>query len=226
MFFKQVWRNAIRHRKDNGLFFGSLIIAIVAFYTLLSLKEQDVMRYLATIESNAVSKLLRLIPLVYIVSLFFVFFLVYFACKYQTDSRRKEFGMYLMLGMKYSRLFAMLLCETLSNSLISLITGLPLALFLTEGISLMTAKLVGLGIIGHHISFSPAALLYTVCGFVLVQLLSVLIICKGLAHTQPAEFMADTFANEQEQTFQKKGIFFFLPEFSYSLWHMQWAYWF
>lgn len=209
MFFKQVWRNAIRHRKDNGLFFGSLVIAIVAFYTLLSLKEQDVMRYLATVESTAVSKLLRLIPLVYIVSLFFVFFLVYFACKYQADSRRKEFGMYLMLGMKYSRLFAMLLCETLSNSLISLITGLPLALFLTEGISLMTAKLVGLGMIGHHISFSPAALLYTVCGFILVQLLSVLIICRGLAHTQPAEFMADTFANEQGQTFQKRGIFFF-----------------
>ena len=98
MFFKQVWRNAIRHRKDNGLFFGSLIIAIIAFYTLLSLKEQDVMRYLAAVESVAVSKLFKLIPLVYMVSLFFVFFLVYFACKYQTDSRRKEFGMYLMLG--------------------------------------------------------------------------------------------------------------------------------
>ena len=66
MFFKQVWRNAIRHRKDNGLFFGSLIIAIIAFYTLLSLKEQDVMRYLAAVESVAVSKLFKLIPLVYI----------------------------------------------------------------------------------------------------------------------------------------------------------------
>ena len=79
MFFKQIWRNAKRHRKDNGLFFGSLIIAIVAFYTLLSLKEQDVMRYLATVESVAVAKLFKLIPFVYIVSLFFVFFLVYFA---------------------------------------------------------------------------------------------------------------------------------------------------
>lgn len=210
MFFKQVWRNAVKHRKDNGLFFGSLIIAIIAFYTLLSLKQQDVMHYLATIESAAVSKLLRLIPLVYIVSLFFVFFLVYFACKYQADSRRKEFGMYLMLGMKHSRLFSMIFCETLLNSLISLVTGIPLALFLTEGISLATAKLVGLGIIGHHISFSPDALLYTVCGFVMVQLLSVLIICAGLSRTEPAQFMADDFTKESKETFLPKGPFFFL----------------
>lgn len=210
MFFRQVWRNAVKHRKNNGLFFGSLIIAIIAFYTLLSLKEQDVMHYLATIESVAVSKLLRLIPLVYIVSLFFVFFLVYFACKYQADSRRKEFGMYLMLGMKHSRLFSMLFCETLLNSLISLVTGIPLALFLTEGISLATAKLVGLGIIGHHISFAPDALLYTVCGFVLVQLLSVLIICAGLYKTEPARFMADDFTKESGGAFPGKGLFFFL----------------
>lgn len=198
MFFKQIWRNAKRHRKDNGLFFGSLIIAIVAFYTLLSLKEQDVMRYLATVESVAVAKLFKLIPFVYIVSLFFVFFLVYFACRYQTDSRRKEFGMYLMLGMKYSRLFIMLFCESLLNSLISLLTGIPFALFLTEGISLTTAKLVGLGMIGHRISFSPEALLYTVCGFVLVQLLSVFIICTGLPRTEPALLMADDSAKESQ----------------------------
>ncbi len=209
MFFKQIWRNAKRHRKDNGLFFGSLIIAIVAFYTLLSLKEQDVMRYLATVESVAVAKLFKLIPFVYIVSLFFVFFLVYFACRYQTDSRRKEFGMYLMLGMKYSRLFIMLFCETLLNSLISLLTGIPFALFLTEGISLTTAKLVGLGMIRHRISFSPEALLYTVCGFVLVQLLSVFIICMGLPGTEPALLMADDFAKESKGTFPENALFYF-----------------
>lgn len=210
MFFKQVWRNARRNRKNNGLFFGSLVIAIIAFYTLLSLQEQDVMRFLSEIESHAVAKLLRLIPMIYILSLFFVFFLVYFTCKYQTDSRSREFGMYLMLGMKQSRLFAMLFCETLSNSLISLIIGLPMALFLTEGISLATAKLIGLGIVGHHISFSFKALAYTICGFILVQLISVFIICAGLANTEPAAFMRSDFAKEQKRAFWGNGIFFFL----------------
>lgn len=197
MFFSQVRRNAAKNRKGNGLFFGSLVIAIIAFYTLLSLGEQDVMRYLATVESDAVGKLMSLLPIVYAVSLFFVFFLVYFACKYETDSRKREFGLYLMLGMKRRRLFFMLFAETLWSGMISLFIGLPVALFLTEGISLATAKIVGLGIIGHRFSFSSDAILWTVCGFILVQLLSMLIICMGLVKTETAEFFRSCSARKQ-----------------------------
>lgn len=188
MFFKQVRRNAAKNRRGNELFFGSLVIAIIAFYTLLSLGELDVMHFLSTIESVAVEKLMAMLPVVYVISLFFVFFLVYFACRYQIDSRRRELGMYLMLGMKRSRLFLMLFCETLWSSLISLMIGLPAALFVTEGISLATARIVGLGIIGHRFSFSPNAIFQTVCGFILIQLLSMLILCIGIGKTEPAEF--------------------------------------
>ena len=197
MFFKQVKRNAAKNRKGNSLFFGSLIIAIIAFYILLSLKDQDIMRFLSRIESDAVHKLMMLIPVTYVVSLFFVFFLVYFAYKYQMDSRRKEFGMHLILGMKRNRLFAMLFCETLWSSLLSLLIGLPLALFLTEGISLATAKMVGLGIIGHKFSFSLDAILWTICGFVVVQLLSTLIICMRFWKTEPAQFMRSDSVEKQ-----------------------------
>ena len=205
MFFKQIRRNAARNRRGNGLFFGSLIIAIVAFYTLLSLDKQDVMRFLSTIESDAVHKLMMLIPFVYVISLFFVFFLVYFACKYQIDSRRREFGMYLMLGMKRSRLFFLLLCETLWSSLISLLIGLPAALFLTEGISLVTAKLIGLGILGHSISFSGDAILWTVCGFVMVQLLSMLIICIPLGKAEPAKLLSSDASEKQAPMSKRKS---------------------
>ncbi len=198
MFFKQIRRNAARNRKGNGLFFGSLVIAIIAFYTLLSLGGQDVMRYLATVESVAVAKLMRMLPLVYAVSLFFVFFLVYFACRYQTDSRRREFGLYLMLGMKRSRLFFLLFGETLWSSLTSLLLGVPAALFLTEGISLATANLVGLGIIGHRFSFSAPALFWTVCGTVAVQLLAMLVIGIGLGKKEPADFFHSEAAGKQK----------------------------
>lgn len=191
MFFKQVRRNAAKNRKGNGLFFGSLVTAIIAFYTLLSLGELDVMHFLSTVESDAVQKLMALLPLVYAVSLFFVFFLVYFACRYQIDSRRRELGMYLMLGMRRRRLFLLLFCETLWSSMISLLIGLPAALFITEGISLATARIVGLGILGHRFSFSPGAVCWTVCGFVLVQLLSMFILCIGIAKREPAEFFQD-----------------------------------
>ena len=46
-------------RKENGLFFSSLVISIVAFYMILSISTQDVMLFLQKMESDAVDKLLR-----------------------------------------------------------------------------------------------------------------------------------------------------------------------
>lgn len=222
MFFKQVWRNAAKNRKGNGIFFGSLVIAVIAFYTLLSLGKQDVMIFLAEIESDAVNKLLMLLRAVYCLSLFFVFFLVFFACRYQTDSRRRELGMYLMLGMKRSRLFFMLLCETLWNSLISLFIGIPSALLLTEAVSLVTAKFVGLGIIGHSFTFSTYAVLMTVCGYVLVQLVTMLLISIPLMKAEPADLISSGAAGKQtDMSSVKSSVYFFVGAmlllFSYCL---------
>jgi putative ABC transport system permease protein len=205
MFFKHVRRNAAKYRKDNGLFFSSLVVAIVAFYTLLSLGDQDVMRFLKTIESDAVSKLMLLIPVIYMISLFFVFFLVYFAYRYQLDNRKKEFGLYLMLGMKRSTLFTMLMGETIWNSLISILIGLPIALLLTEGISLATAKLVGLGIIGHRISFSISAVLGTVVGFIAVQMIAMLFLSTSFSRKEPMELLRSDSPEKQVPLSTKKG---------------------
>ena len=197
MYFKQIRYNAAKNRKDNGLFFGSLVIAIVAFYTLLSLESQDVMRYLKTIEGDAVRKLMLLIPVVYIISLFFVFFLVYFAYRYQLDNRKNEFGLYLMMGLKRSRLFFMLMGETVINSLVSLLIGLPLALLLTEGVSLATLKLVGLGIVRHQITLSLSAVIGTVVGFAAVQFIAMIVLSSSICRKEPLELLDSDAAKKQ-----------------------------
>ena len=105
MFSNLILRNSHRSRKENGLFFSSLVISIVAFYMILSISTQDVMLFLQKMESDAVDKLLLLIPAFYGMTLGILFFLIYFACKYQFERRRHEFGVYLMLGMRRSKLF-------------------------------------------------------------------------------------------------------------------------
>lgn len=105
-------------------------------------------------ESDAVKKLVGMIPLFYGMTLIILFFLVYFASKYQLERRRHEFGMYLMLGMRRSRLFLLLLAEDVRSSVFVLAIGLPSAVLLSELISLVTARLAGLGIIGHRLNIS------------------------------------------------------------------------
>jgi putative ABC transport system permease protein len=198
MFFKQIKRNVRRSRKENGLYFSSLIITIVASYVLLSLGQQDVITFLRTLESDAVSRLLMMIPIVYIVSLFFMFFLVYFSNSYQIQRRSHEFGMYQILGMKRSRLFSMLMGETLWNSLIALAIGIPIALFLTELISLATVKLIGMEIVGHRFHISWPGLLGTVVGFLVVQLAAMILLSIRMSRKEPIEFL-----NEDQEVSQK-----------------------
>ncbi|MGN7403257.1 FtsX-like permease family protein [Cytobacillus praedii] len=191
MFFDFIKRNSRKTRKENGVYFTSLIISIIAFYVILSLGEQDIMIYLKTVESDAVARLLLMIPMLYAVSLFFVFFLVYFANKYQLQLRSHEFGLYLMMGMKRSKLFAMIMGETLWNGLVALIIGIPVSLFLTELISLATSRLIGMGIIGHQFRISWVGLGLTVVGFILVQLVAMFILSFKMSRKEPVDLLND-----------------------------------
>ena len=63
MFFKLAFRNGRRSRKENGLFFSTLLITVIAFYIILSLPNQDVMIFLQQMESDAVKRLISMLPL-------------------------------------------------------------------------------------------------------------------------------------------------------------------
>lgn len=190
MFYDLVNRNSKQNRKENGLFFVSLIMAIVAFYIILSLEKQDVIIFLKTMESEALDKLFLLIPALYGLSLFILFFLVYFAGKYQLDRRSKELGMYLILGMKRSKLLLMLFAEELWNSVLSLIIGIPIAMCISEIISLVTAKIVGLGIIGHKFSFS--AVIGTVIGYFIIRFAALVILSGKFSKKEVTELLSES----------------------------------
>lgn len=191
MFFNLISRNSRRSRKENGLFFGSLLISIIAFYIILSLSGQDVMRFLARMESDAVNRLLSMIPAFYGMTLFILFFLIYYASKFQLERRRHEFGVYLMLGMRRGKLFLLLLAEDFHSSIAALLVGLPLAVLLSELISLVTARLVGLGIIGHQFTFSPTAALLTAGGFLLIKFVAFLILSSRISRQEIGSLLTE-----------------------------------
>lgn len=192
MFYDLVNRNSKRNRKENGLFFISLIVSIVAFYIILSLEKQDVIIFLKTMESQALEKLFLLIPALYGLSLFILFFLVYFAGKYQLERRSRELGMYLILGMKRSKLLLMLFAEELWNSVLSLAIGIPIAVLISEVISLVTAKIVGLGIIGHRFSFSFSAVFGTVVGYFIIRFAALIILSGKFSKKEVIELLSDS----------------------------------
>ena len=192
MFSELVKRNSRRSRRENGLFFASLLIAIIAFYIILSLSHQDVMVFLQRMESNAVNRLLTLVPALYVMTLCILFFLVYYANRFQLARRRHEFGVYLMLGMQRRTLFGMLLAEDLRSSVIALAIGLPAAVLISELISLVTARLVGLGIVGHQFTLSLSAIGWTAAGFLAIKLLASLILSGKIVREEIGALLTET----------------------------------
>lgn len=198
MFSDLILRNSRRSRRENGLFFSSLVISIIAFYIILSLSHQDVMLFLSKMESDAVSRLLLMIPVFYVVTLGILFFLIYFACKYQLERRRKEFGVYLMMGMRRRKLFTMLLAEDLLGSGLALVIGLPVAVLISELISLITAKLVGMGIIGHQFSLSVPAIVFTIIGFMVIKFAAFLILSSKISRQEIGTLLKPSVDNEKK----------------------------
>ena len=65
-----------------------------------------------------------------------------------------------------------------------MLIGLPVAVVLSEIVSLVTAKLVGMGIIGHHFSLSWSAMKWTLAGFLAIKLTALLILSGRISHQE------------------------------------------
>ena len=199
MFFNLAWRNAKRSRGENLIYFLTMVTAASAFYIVLSLSEQDVIRFLGEIESAAVGKLLSTVmPAVYLCALLFVFFLITFANKYQLECRSKELALYMLFGMKKQRLFLQILAEGFITSLLALCGGIVCGGFLSEIISLTTARLVGQGIIAHQSSLSIRAIILTGLGFLLIQAAALFILGGQLFRKEIHQLLYGETAKKQQ----------------------------
>ncbi|PWA11058.1 peptide ABC transporter permease [Pueribacillus theae] len=210
MFSRLIYRNAKRSRKENLIYFATLVTAIASFYIILSLGRQDVILFLKEFESDAIDKLLAQMSIVYVFALFLLFFLILFANRYQLNRRSKEFGLYLMLGMRKKRLVLQLLAEGFITSILALIGGILIGGFLAEIISLTVSKLVGQGIIGHQISLSVSAIFFTIIGFLFIQFVALVILGGKLFNQEVHQLLYDQMDKKQDMGHLKANVFHIL----------------
>lgn len=208
MFYNLIKRNSKSDRKENSLYFASLVISVVAFYVILSIENQDVMKFIKSMESDAVQKLLLLVPIFYVFSLFVLSFLVFFTTRYQMERRSHEFGLYLMMGMKRSRLFFMLIAEDMVNTATAFLAGFPIAILLTEVISLTVSRVVGLGILGHRFTIAWTAVLWTVVGIVLIKIVIISILSGITVTKEPYVLMKNADEGEKKRSKKQTSCFF------------------
>ncbi|ALI53186.1 FtsX-like permease family protein [Lactobacillus helveticus] len=155
--------------KDYAVLFSGLVVASTIFYMFLSLAinpgfmSKDVNapgQYLSFIFGFGIV-LLAIITFVYLV----------YANSFLLSMRQHDYGMFMMLGAKSSKIGLLIFCETLLTGILATILGIVVGFGLTALVSKLLISSLGLHITHFQIVL-PNAILWTLIFFVAVFFLA------------------------------------------------------
>ena len=170
MYFKLAFKNIKKSYKNYVIYFLTLIFGICIFYTFNSIESQSVMMELNEQKQSAFMMAEQLIGYFSVFIAFVLGFLIVYANNYLIKRRKKEFGIYMTLGMENGSLSKMIFLETLFIGAISLGIGLVLGIMLSQALSVLTAYMFQVDLTKFQFVFSSLGFKRTVLCFSIIYL--------------------------------------------------------
>ena len=161
MYFKLALKNVKRSFKDYTLYFFTLVLGICIFYIFNSIESQEIMFSLSNSYEEAFKIISESMNIISYFVAFILGFLIIYANNFLVKRRKKEFGIYMILGMDSKKILRLLFIETLFIGVISLITGLIIGIFISQGLSVFTSKMFDLKLINFQFVFSKSSFIKT-----------------------------------------------------------------
>lgn len=168
MLFKLAQRNLRRSVRDYAVYFVTLLVGVAMFYAFNSIGSQQVLFDLQN--SNLFTAIQSILNLVSGLIACVLGFLVVYANQFLIKRRKQEFGVYLTLGMSPASVSRIVLYETALVGLASLAGGLLLGIGIAQGLSFVSATIMGTTLTYFQFLFSPSAFIMTVVCFAAVFL--------------------------------------------------------
>lgn len=172
MLFKLSRRNVQRSIKDYSIYFFTLALGICIFYIFNSIESQTIMMDLSDTQKIYLDALNKIISMVSVFVSFVLGFLILYANNFLIKKRNKEFGIYLTLGISRSKIAFMLFYETIIVGILSLVVGIFIGVFLSQGLAGVTAKLFAIDMTEYKFIFSKDACLKTILYFGIMYFIS------------------------------------------------------
>lgn len=171
MYFKLSFRNVRKSFKDYTLYFLTLTFGVCIFYIFNSIEAQKAMMSISQSKSQMMQTLTSLMGGISVFISMILGFLVVYANNFLIRRRKKEMGIYMTLGMEKGRMARMLVSENLIMGVFSLGAGLLSGIFISQGLSVITARLFEVDMTGYKFIFSPEAFLKTIIYFSIIFLI-------------------------------------------------------
>ena len=171
MFYNLAFKNVLRSFKDYSVYFLTLTFGVCIFYVFNSLDSQQVLLDFTSQQSTLVYFMLETIAIVSAIISVVLAGLILYANNFILRRRRREFGLYMTLGIQRRRIALMLLAETLAVGVLSLGAGLALGLLLSQTLSVLVSWIYHVSVINYHFVISFSSLRKTLLYFAIIFLL-------------------------------------------------------
>lgn len=172
MYAKIALGNVRRSFRDFSIFFLTLAFGVCIFYAFGSIKDQTAVINLMQSQSEMVDVLVDVLEGVSAFVAVILGFLVVFANRFLIRRRKREFGIYLTLGMGTRQVSTIIVMETLVVGVVALAVGMLLGIALSQLMMYVTANLFAATIKGFVFVFSSSACVTTVACFAAIFVVS------------------------------------------------------
>lgn len=182
MLFKLSSRNVKRSIRDYSIYFLTLALGVCIFYVFNSLESQTIMMDISESKKQYVDMISRVISIVSGLVSCILGFLVIYANNFIIKKRNKEFGIYMTLGISKSKISVMLFVETIIIGVLSLLAGIFIGVFLSQGLAGITARLFETNMTKYQFIFSKEACIKTIfyfgIMFLVVMFLNLIVVSR------------------------------------------------
>ena len=174
MLFKLSVKNMKKSFKDYAIYFLTLVLGIAIFYMFNSLDSQQAMLDVSNSTREMIQLMIQMLGMVSVFIAVILGLLIVYANNFLINRRKREFGIYMTLGMGKRQISKIILFETILVGILSLIAGLVIGVFGSQFMSILVGKLFEANMSRFEFVFSGEACIKT-CIYFAVMYLAVMI---------------------------------------------------
>ncbi len=154
--------------KDYTIYFLTLVLGVAIFYLFNSLDSQEAMLQVSTSQRQMIQLMIQMLGMVSVFVAVVLGLLIVYANSFLINRRKKEFGIYMSLGMGRRQISAIILMETIFVGIISLVVGLIVGVFGSQFMSILVSKLFEADMSKFEFVFSKTACIKTCVYFAIM----------------------------------------------------------
>ncbi|MCY6482965.1 ABC transporter permease [Clostridium aestuarii] len=165
MLTKLAFKNVGKSFKEYAIYFFTLAFGVCVFYMFNSIEAQQGIMEVTKTQHAAMKTLTQVLKYISIFVAIVLGFLIVYANNFFIKRRKKELGIYLALGMEKGKISTILVLETSVIALFALIIGLISGVFLSQFMSVFTAKIFEVDLTAYEFVFSRDAVVKSILYF-------------------------------------------------------------